>query len=103
MSLTAVGAAGVGSIVAAGDLDPTLRTNLRSLPSSEAREPGQHFHEVALTAGRRMPLGAPFGHFRMGSTIVLVFEAPRSGFEWTVKSGDKIKFGEALMRPEKRA
>ncbi|KAL5113025.1 Phosphatidylserine decarboxylase proenzyme mitochondrial [Taenia crassiceps] len=101
MSLTAVGAVGVGSIVSAPYLDPALSTNLRHLPSSEAQEPGLHYHEVVLGSVKATP-GAPFGHFKLGSSIVLIFEAPQSGFEWTVKPGERIKCGEALMRPEKK-
>ncbi|KAM3180514.1 hypothetical protein ACTXT7_016139 [Hymenolepis weldensis] len=102
MSLTAVGAAGVGSVVAAGSLDPSLSTNPRSLEPQRALEPGLHFDEVLIpVAVERMTSGAPVGYFKMGSTIVLVFEGPESGFEWTVKPGDKVKFGQALVRREK--
>lgn len=101
MSLTAVGAVGVGSIVSEPYLDPALSTNLRHLPSSEVREPGLHYHEAVLGAVKTTP-GAPFGQFKLGSSIVLIFEAPRSGFEWAVKPGERIKCGEALMRSEKK-
>nr|CDS26949.1 phosphatidylserine decarboxylase [Hymenolepis microstoma] len=102
MSLTAVGAAGVGSVVASGSLDPSLNTNPRSLEPQRALEPGLHFDEVFIpTAVEQLTSGAPVGYFKMGSTIVLVFEGPESGFEWTVKSGDKVKFGQALMRKER--
>ncbi|KAM7533298.1 hypothetical protein Aperf_G00000126308 [Anoplocephala perfoliata] len=102
MSLTAVGATGVGSVVAAGSLDPCLSTNQRRSTSKEATEPGLHFHERIIPAAmEKIPVGAPFGLFKMGSSIVLVFEAPAKGFEWSVKPGDKVKFGQALMVPEK--
>ena len=41
--------------------------------------------------------GEEVGHFRMGSSIVMVFEAPE-GFEWTAKVGERIKMGQSLGR-----
>lgn len=35
------------------------------------------------------------GGFKLGSTVVMVFEAPR-GFAFTVKPGEKVKVGQAM-------
>ena len=39
--------------------------------------------------------GAPFGEFNLGSTIVLVFEAPAE-FRFGVQPGDRVRVGRPL-------
>ena len=39
--------------------------------------------------------GDEFGHFALGSTMVMIFEAPPK-FEFSISSGQKVKYGEAL-------
>lgn len=105
MSLAAVGAAGVGFVVSAGDLDPGLSTNERAPMAEGTKTPGQHFREAVFGSsdGHRVVLeaGEPLGSFQMGSSIVLVFEAPKNGVKWTAKPGERVKFGRALLVEEK--
>ena len=38
--------------------------------------------------------------FKLGSTIVLIFEAS-TNMQWDVKEGDKVKVGQRLLSPKK--
>jgi phosphatidylserine decarboxylase len=39
--------------------------------------------------------GQPFGEFQLGSTIVLLFEAPKN-FKFNLKAGQRILVGEGI-------
>ena len=45
--------------------------------------------------GMKLVKGQKLGNFQMGSSIVLVFEAPQ-GFEFCVEPGDSVKYGQPL-------
>lgn len=45
--------------------------------------------------GHLLPKGEQMGGFRLGSTVVLAFEAPKN-FQFLVKQGQRVKVGEAL-------
>ena len=92
-SMVPVGATNVGSIRI--NFDEALRTNTRHLS-----HPPHTFTEAVYTSasalkGQPLLPGEEMGGFRLGSTIVLVFEAP-TDWRFTVKAGAKIKVGEAL-------
>jgi phosphatidylserine decarboxylase len=124
-SYTPVGATNVGSIIV--NFDKELRTNSlltdtaadRAAEASAARgEPYSGFSEAtyenasSILGGHALKRGEEMGGFQLGSTIVLVFEAPKGrrvgsfdegfsgrregGFEWHIERGQKVKVGEAL-------
>ncbi|OAL04834.1 phosphatidylserine decarboxylase [Phaeosphaeriaceae sp. SRC1lsM3a] len=123
-SYTPVGATNVGSIKI--NFDRELRTNSlttdtaadRAAEEAAARgEPYSGFAEASYTSasrvlgGHSLKRGEEMGGFQLGSTIVLVFEAPkgirpsldegyagyrRGGFKWNIQQGSKVKVGEAL-------
>lgn len=86
-AMTAVGAAGRGSI--AMDLEekqfrPKFRPNLNKVSTSKYPRPTE------------MQSGQPLGAFKLGSAVVLVFEAPEQPFKLHVKGGDEVKLGQPL-------
>lgn len=102
--MTLVGATNVGSIKI--HFDKELRTNSFTKPIGDDKQKTHgSFAEAtykgssALLGGHPLGKGAEVGGFNLGSTVVLVFEAPGEGkdsFKWTVKRGQTVKFGEAL-------
>uniref|UniRef100_A0A8C6SND5 Phosphatidylserine decarboxylase proenzyme, mitochondrial n=1 Tax=Neogobius melanostomus TaxID=47308 RepID=A0A8C6SND5_9GOBI len=88
-SLTAVGATNVGSIRIY--FDPELQTNTPKYRKDSCHERCYQGDESGVTLEK----GAPLGEFNLGSTIVLVFEAPKD-FTFNLKAGQKIKVGEGL-------
>merc|ERR1712096_382175 len=93
MYYTAVAAYNVGDISLDGD--ERLKTNtLRAGPTSYC---GGDVRKKSWPQLRKWEMGEEVGKFNMGSTIVLVFEAPKS-FEWAVEPGTKLKQGQVLGR-----
>ncbi|KAF7324823.1 Phosphatidylserine decarboxylase proenzyme 1, mitochondrial [Mycena kentingensis (nom. inval.)] len=89
-----VGATNVGSIKV--NFDQNLRTNVRGKPPP----PGTYSEAVysaasSLLNGQPLTAAQEMGGFCLGSTIVLVFEAPND-FEFAVQAGQKVKVGEKL-------
>jgi len=89
-SFIAVGATNVGSIKVYHDKD--LQTNCKN------HKKGNNY-DARFIDELTYKKGEAFGEFNMGSTIVLVFEAPHD-FELNIKPGDTVKFGQSLL--EKR-
>lgn len=107
-SMTPVGATNVGSIKI--HFDRELRTNSLTHDATRADSEGG-FAEASyrgasvLLGGHPLMKGAEIGGFNLGSTVVLVFEAPgrgsgrgsgQGGFRWAVERGQYVKVGEAL-------
>lgn len=115
-SYVPVGATNVGSIKI--NFDRELRTNSlttdtaadRAAEEASARgEPYSGFAEATYEAaspilgGHALRRGDEMGGFQLGSTVVLIFEAPyhegadpATGFRWAVEKGQTVKMGQAL-------
>lgn len=116
LSYVTVGATNVGSIKI--NFDRELRTNSLTTDTAadraaeEAAKRGELYHGYAeatyeaassVLGGYALKRGEEMGGFQLGSTIVLVFEAPASetpgekgGFSWAVERGQKVEMGRAL-------
>jgi phosphatidylserine decarboxylase len=126
-SYTPVGATNVGSIKI--NFDRELRTNSlttdtaadRAAEEAAARgEPYSGFAEATYDSaspilhGHALKRGEEMGGFQLGSTVVLVFEAPKGqrpsldegwmgektkrkgGWNWAVEKGQKVKMGQVI-------
>lgn len=113
-SLTPVGATNVGSIRI--NFDSELRTNslLSDTAAGEAAASaarrGEEYHGFTEATyehasetlkGHALQKGEEMGGFRLGSTVVLVFEAPGgdsdcAGWKWKIEKGQRVRMGEAL-------
>ncbi len=113
-SYVAVGATNVGSVVI--NFDKELCTNSlttdteadrQAALAAERGEPYSGYSEATydnaskVLGGHALRRGEEMGGFRLGSSIVLVFEAPagkegKPGIKWAVEKGQKIKLGQAL-------
>lgn len=124
-SYTPVGATNVGSIVV--NFDKELRTNslttdtAADVAAEQAAARGEVYSGFAeatyggasrVLGGHALKKGEEMGGFMLGSTIVMVFEAPKGvrrsfdegyaegerkgGFRWVIEPGMKVKVGQAL-------
>lgn len=86
-SMTAVGALHVGSVV------------IHSLPkmATNTHRGASNREVISHTVNQMHTPGGEVGLFRLGSMVVLIFEAPPSA-EWCVQRGSRVSFGEAVVR-----
>ncbi|KAJ3176553.1 phosphatidylserine decarboxylase 1 [Irineochytrium annulatum] len=90
-SMIPVGATNVGSIVI--DIDPAIKTNLPR--EADPRPLGTYIERVYPGGGIKEERGQEIGGFRLGSTIVLVFEAPKT-FRFDLEVGGRVKVGQGI-------
>ena len=124
-SFTPVGATNVGSIKI--NFDRELRTNSLTTDTAadraaaEASDRGEPYSGYAeatygeaskILGGHALRKGEEMGGFQLGSSIVLVFEAPKGrrksfdegwtegsrkgGWQWGIQQGQQVKYGEAI-------
>lgn len=104
LAMAAVGATNIGSIELV--IEPELRTNRPRKKLLHSEPPEERVYEPQ-GVGMMLKKGDEVGAFNMGSTVVLVFQAPtikspkrgdNSNFRFCIKRGDKIRVGEGLGR-----
>ncbi|GAA6029132.1 hypothetical protein JCM8097_001615 [Rhodosporidiobolus ruineniae] len=93
-SMIPVGATNVGSIRV--NFDSSLRTNSPRRPVIPGTfTEATYANASSILGGVPLRAGDEVGGFWLGSTIVLVFEAPKN-FEWRIKEGEKLRVGQAM-------
>ncbi|KAB5564100.1 hypothetical protein DKX38_004154 [Salix brachista] len=106
MAIAAIGATNIGSIKLF--IEPELQTNQpREKKILNSEPPDERVYEPE-GAGKILKKGAEVAAFNLGSTVVLVFQAPAlkmlqnrdssSEFRFSIKRGDRVRVGEALGR-----
>jgi len=93
-SMTAVGATNVGSVKVA--IDEDLATNCRKW---EAKTFHQKIFKDDKGEGVEVKKGDYFGEFNLGSTIVLIFEAPEN-FQFSLQPDQTIRVGQSILEPK---
>ncbi|KAK3148669.1 hypothetical protein QOZ80_3BG0297930 [Eleusine coracana subsp. coracana] len=100
-AIAAVGATNVGSIKLF--VEPELRTNRPVSGMLHSQSPEERVYEPEGT-GVMVKKGEEIAGFNMGSTVVVVFEAPvskkaaSSDFNFCIRIGDSIRVGEVIGR-----
>ncbi|KAH7103111.1 phosphatidylserine decarboxylase [Auriculariales sp. MPI-PUGE-AT-0066] len=93
-SMIPVGATNVGSIVI--NFDQALRTNVRGrLPPPGTFREASYEGASSLLKGQPLAPGDEMGGFKLGSTVVLVFEGPKD-WSWRINAGEKVRVGQML-------
>lgn len=87
MTQVYVGATNVGSMTLAHE--PAFKTNSLAAVGLDKVNDLAYSQPVLLKKGQEV------GMFRLGSTVVMVFEAPES-FTWSIKEGDRVKYGQPV-------
>ncbi|XP_020587298.1 phosphatidylserine decarboxylase proenzyme 1, mitochondrial [Phalaenopsis equestris] len=95
MAMAAIGATNIGSIKLY--IEPELKTNRPKRQILHTEPPDEKIYEPE-GVGLMIKKGEEVAAFNMGSTVVLVFQAPVSDFHFCIRSGDRIKAGEAIGR-----
>ncbi|KAH7514189.1 hypothetical protein FEM48_Zijuj11G0062200 [Ziziphus jujuba var. spinosa] len=101
MAIAAIGATNIGSIKLS--IEPELQTNRQRGKLLQAEPPEERLYEPE-GVGMTVKKGDEVASFNMGSTVVLIFQAPvknkdsSSEFKFCIQRGDKIRVGEALGR-----
>ena len=97
MYYSPVAATNVGNIVL--NCDPELRTNLGGKRDKMIKKIYSE-GEGALEGGVGVGKGEEMGAFRMGSTVVMVFEGGED-FRFFCEKGGKVRMGEMLGSGER--
>jgi len=85
MTQVFVGATNVGSMTL--NIEPELVTNSNNALRTKVEWMNYKEHSPTIEKGEEV------GMFKLGSTVVLVFEAP-ANLKWKIAPGEKIRFGE---------
>jgi len=100
-SMTPVGATNVGGIKIHFDRELRTNTMTSSKPDNVPYAEAAYKGSSRLLGGHPLRQGEQMGGFNLGSTIVLVFEAPQN-FKFNISEGQKIKVGESLGHLESK-
>ncbi|KAG0302235.1 phosphatidylserine decarboxylase 1 [Dissophora globulifera] len=92
-SMVPVGATNVGSIVL--NFDKELRTNRKEDRHHRGQGELVYSGVSRVLNGQPLRVGEEMGGFKLGSTVVLVFEAP-ANFKFVIEPGQRVKMGQAL-------